>query len=121
MRARDRFLVRDVTCELGGELLPVVDLSLGGFFMATDHPPMAKQVVSACLHLPEGPAVFVVARVAWVNGRDRRVHLSRPSGCGVQMIKVSFLDKLAIVAAVRHVALPANLVRPAASQVTAHD
>jgi hypothetical protein len=104
LRAGDRFHVAGVTCELGGEVLPVVNLSLGGFYVATERAPIAGQVVATRLRLPGGVTVNAWGRVAWVNEADRRVQRALPPGCGIQATRVSFGDKLAIVSALRQFA-----------------
>jgi hypothetical protein len=98
LRAGDRFHVAGVTCELGGEVLHVVNLSLGGFYVATERAPIPGQMVATRLHLPGGVTVNAWGRVAWVN----EAHRALPPGCGIQATRVSFGDKLAIVTALRH-------------------
>jgi hypothetical protein len=47
-----------------------------------------------------------------VNGVEHRVHRGLPPGCGIQAVRVSFGDKLAIVAALRQFTLPYSPRRP---------
>jgi hypothetical protein len=112
LRAGDRFHVDGVTCELGGETLDVVNLSLGGFYVASNRAPIPGQVVATRLHLPGGVTVNAWGKVAWVNGVEHRVHRGLPPGCGIQAVRVSFGDKLAIVAALRQFTLPYSPRRP---------
>ena len=105
MRAGDRFHVDGVTCELGGETLHVVNLSLGGFYVATHRSPIRGQVIATRLCLPHGVTVNAWGRVAWVNGVEEPVHAALPPGCGIQTSRVSFADKLAIVAALRELTI----------------
>jgi hypothetical protein len=106
LRAGDRFHVDGVTCELGGETLEVVNLSLGGFYVATKRMPIPGQIVATRLNLPGGVTVCAWGKVAWVNGVEHRVHRALPPGCGIQAVRVSFGDKLAIVATLRRFTLP---------------
>jgi hypothetical protein len=118
--ARDRVIVDGVTCDLGGETLPVVNLSLGGFFVATERAPIPGQVVATRLRLPDGVVISTAGRVAWVNGVHNRVHQRLPPGCGIQNLKISFEDKLAIVAALRHFKLPLAPLRSATGPGAGH-
>jgi hypothetical protein len=120
VRAEDRFNVDGVTCEIGGETLPVVNMSLGGFYVAMERSPLAGQVISTRINLPDGVSIAAAGRVAWVNGVQHRIHPRLPPGCGVQHLRVAFSDKLAIVAALRHVSLPLVPVRSATLARSSH-
>jgi hypothetical protein len=106
-----RYDVDGITCELDGRTMPVVNMSLGGFFAAGESLPAPGKIVEIRLNLPGGISVAGLGRVAWVNGADNRVHPRLPPGCGIQNHRISFTDKMAIVAALQHFALP--LARPA--------
>jgi|SRR4051812_17841903 len=117
----ERFDVAGVTCELDGQPLPVVNLSAGGFFAASEVVPPAGRIVAMRLLLPDGIVVSGVGRVAWVNPAGARVHPRMPPGCGIHNFRISFTDKLTIVAALRQCAV--RLARPAGGRpevATAH-
>lgn len=101
-----RYDVDGVTCELDGRTLRVVNMSLGGFFAAGEVLPPAGEVVEIRLNLPGGVSVAALGRVAWINAAENRVHERLPPGCGIQTQRLSFSDKMAIAAALRHFSLP---------------
>ena len=71
MRGRDRVSSFDVTCEWDGEARAVANLSLGGFFVASDNPLPVGQVVALHLLLPDRP-LSVEGKVAWINEHAKR-------------------------------------------------
>src|SRR5216683_6900101 len=70
----ERYNIDGITCELDGRTLPVVNMSLGGFFAAGEALPPPGQIVEIRLRLPGGISVSGLARVAWVNAPDNPVH-----------------------------------------------
>ena len=101
MKATDRFLVEGAACFVDGQRMPVANLSVGGLFAVTDRPPIAGQVVSLDLSLPEHEAPLQIrGQVTWVNENGRRIpHM--PSGFGVKITQISFVDKLALLGFLR--------------------
>lgn len=97
MKASDRFTVDGVRCGLNGKLLPVANLSVGGFFAVTDEPPIEGQVVALELRIGDRPAVELLGRVSWVNGRDGHLARGLPSGFGVKITRIGLEGKLALV------------------------
>lgn len=97
MRGSDRYYVDGVSCRLYGSTLPVVDMSTGGFFVATERPPLANPVFEIELALGPRPPFRVLGRVSWVNGPARTQSAVLPPGFGVQITRIDFTDKLAIV------------------------
>ena len=97
MKASDRYPVSDVTCELSGQKHLVLNLSVGGFFIATDRPPGLGQLVELSMRLPERDPFKVVAKVSWVNLDERGRTRELPIGSGIKITRIEFPDKLAIV------------------------
>ncbi len=97
MKANDRYLVEDVACRFDGWLRPVVNLSLGGFFVVSEQPPMPSQVVELELMLGQGPPFRVLGRVCWINTAAQPKAKDLPRGFGVKITQIAFPDKLAIV------------------------
>jgi PilZ domain len=97
MRGSDRYFVTDVSCRLYGTTFPVVDMSIGGFFVASEHPPLANPLLEAELALGGRPSFRVLGRVSWVNNATRVKSKALPPGFGVQITRIDFTDKLAIV------------------------
>ncbi len=97
MKATDRYRVADVTCELSGQSHLVLNLSVGGFFIATDRPPGLGQLVELSMTLPEREPFKVVGRVSWVNREEPGMRRELPGGSGIKITKIDFPNKLAIV------------------------
>lgn len=73
----------------------MLNLSVGGFFVATDRPPVLGQLVELSIKLPDREPFKVVGKVSWVN-RDERTR-DLPVGSGIKITKIEFPNKLAIV------------------------
>ena len=96
MKSRDRLRLDDARCVLDGAALPVANLSLGGFFVATDTPLIAGQVVALRLQVA-GKDFPIFGKVAWVNAHDAPRHADLPSGFGVAITRIDLADKVALV------------------------
>lgn len=95
MRSTDRFAVADVACRLGGRWHPVVDLSVGGFFVqAGEDAPPPGQLVDLELRLGAHAPARVRAKVVW---RDETGASRRGRGFGVQITRIDLRDKIALV------------------------
>ena len=97
MKASDRYPVSDLTCELSGQTHLVLNLSVGGFFIATDRPPVLGQLVELSMRLPEREPFKVVGKVSWVNRDEAGKTRELPVGSGIKITKIEFPNKLAIV------------------------
>lgn len=104
MRGSDRYTPADVRCEVAGTSLAVANLSLGGFFLASESPLPAGQSVVFTLAFPDGFRVEAVGRVAWVNGPEGARTPGLPCGFGITITQIAFPAKLALVARVRALA-----------------
>jgi hypothetical protein len=109
VRATDRFFVRGVYCTIHGRRMPVADLSVGGFFVACDDPPLAQPLLELELELSERPPFRLLGQVAWVNAGGERRARDLPAGFGVKIARIAFPDKLAIVDLLKRTRFP---VRP---------
>jgi len=101
MNASDRYRVDGAACMVDGQMLPVMNISVGGLFAVSDRPPMAGQVLSMELALPvrEQP-LLIQGQVTWVNSDGRVEHL--PRGFGIKITHISFVDKLALLGFLRY-------------------
>jgi len=97
MKANDRYLIEDVVCRFDGMVRPVADLSVGGFFVVSDQPPMPSQVVELELILGSRPPFRVIGKVCWINSAAEPKARDLPRGFGIKIINIAFPDKLAIV------------------------
>ena len=100
MKSGDRLPVEDARCMLDGEGLPIKNLSLGGFFVATERPLINGQVVALRVVVAERE-IPVVGKVAWVNERDTPRQPDLPPGFGVSITRIDLTDKLALVEILR--------------------
>jgi len=97
VRGSDRYFVKGVSCRLYGSTFPVVDMSVGGFFVASEHPPLPNPLVEVELALGPRRSFRLIGRVSWVNNAKRVKSRVLPPGFGVQITRIDFTDKLAIV------------------------
>ncbi len=97
MKANDRYLIEDVVCRFDGLVRPVADLSVGGFFVVSDQPPMPSQVVELELALGSRPPFRVIGKVCWINTAAEPRAGDLPRGFGIKITQIAFPDKLAIV------------------------
>ena len=100
MRSKDRITLDDARCVLDGEHLEVANLSLGGFFVATDRPLLNGQVVALRLIVADRE-IPLFAKVAWVNERDAPRQPALPPGFGVAITRIELTDKVALVDVLR--------------------
>jgi Tfp pilus assembly protein PilZ len=100
MKSGDRLAVEDARCILDGEGLPIKNLSLGGFFVATERPLINGQIVALRVLVAERE-IPVVGKVAWVNERDAPRQPDLPPGFGVSITRIDLTDKLALVEILR--------------------
>lgn len=100
MKGSDRFFIEGVSCAMGSHVLPVANLSVGGFYVATPLPPPAGQVLPLLLALGERRCE-IMARVTWVNDGHAHRPGDLPAGFGVKITQMTLPDKLALVALLR--------------------
>jgi len=97
MKSSDRFIVKDALCGFDGELHPIANLSVGGFFVVTPRPPVRGQLYELSLSLKEGPAFPVLGQVTWLNDPHAPKAPHLPQGFGVKIVRIEFPKKLAIL------------------------
>jgi hypothetical protein len=100
MRGKDRFKFTGIQCQIGHERMPVTNLSLGGFFVASDHPIAPGQVIAVELIFPSRSFALHV-KVAWVNEPPTPKRPSLPTGFGVSIKQIELGDKLALIELLR--------------------
>ena len=114
MKSSDRFFVDGVTCSYDGAPRPVANLSVGGFFVAADRPPMRGQVLDLELRLGARRAFQVLGTVTWVNdGSDGAREI--PPGFGVKITRIALGDKVALIDLLRRAEEGSTPSRPARS------
>jgi hypothetical protein len=101
MKASDRYQVPGAACMLDGQVLPVVNMSVGGLFAVSERPPQTGQVVNLELALPDRKAPLTIqGQVTWINEEGRVRDL--PRGFGVKITHISFVDKITLLGYLRH-------------------
>ena len=97
MKATDRHFVDDVVCVLQGanELMRVANLSVGGLFAATRHPPGLGNLITVQLRLPRRDC-WLMGKVTWLNEPTRPINASLPEGFGLMFTRVPADDQAAI-------------------------
>jgi Tfp pilus assembly protein PilZ len=113
MLGTDRYRVGDVACVHAGQPCPVVNLSVGGFFVASDLLPTPGEQVQVDLVLPRTGPVPVTGQVAWVNHRSAPSAAALAPGFGVKLTRLSFDARVAMLRALRDASTSA-LRRPGA-------
>ncbi|MGH9884801.1 MAG: PilZ domain-containing protein [bacterium] len=103
MRGKDRFNFNGIQCEIGDVPMPVANLSLGGFFVASEHPIAPGQVIAVHLVFPSRSFPLHV-KVAWVNEGPTPKHPQLPTGFGVSIKQIDLGDKLALIELLRQAA-----------------
>jgi hypothetical protein len=97
MKASDRFFVDGVRCRILGTDLPVANLSVGGFYVASEQTPILGQILDLEMVLGERAAFRMSGRVSWVNDPAEPQAAELARGFGIKIVRIDFQDKLAIV------------------------
>jgi hypothetical protein len=97
MKGSDRFFVDGVGCLYDGAVMPVANLSVGGFYVASDRPPMRGQVLELQLRLGLRRAFPILGTVTWVNAGESDAAPELPSGFGVKITRIGLQDKIALI------------------------
>lgn len=100
MRGKDRFRFTGIQCQVGDDRMDVSNLSLGGFFVASDRPIAPGPVIAVDLIFPSH--VFPLhVKVAWVNEPPNPKQPALPTGFGVSIKQIDLGDKLALIELLR--------------------
>lgn len=97
MKSTDRFLVEGAVCTVRGQPVPVVNLSVGGLFAATTHPPPPGELMEIEVTLKGRPPFVVLGKVVWVNEAPKPRAPGLPRGFGFKITRIALPDKIAIV------------------------
>ena len=112
MKGTDRFIVEGVVCTLHGTPLPVANLSVGGFFAATEAPPALAELLEVDLTLKGRPPFRVMGKVMWINEATAPRAPDLPRGFGFKIQRIALPDKIALVDFLKRTA-PRTLKGPA--------
>ncbi len=94
MGSRKRYFVRGVSCRIGNQAVPVVNLSSGGFFATTRTLPTPGQSIELELLLEPESRVRALGTVQWTKERGSAEGL--PQGFGVALTRIDPEDSQAI-------------------------
>jgi Tfp pilus assembly protein PilZ len=115
MNASDRYQIQGASCLIESTSLPIANLSVGGLFAISEHPPIIGQVLSLDLSLPDQGTLHMQGIVSWIH--DEAEPGGLPRGFGVKITHISFVDKLALLAFLRRThAIPGSRWRRAQPQ-----
>ena len=105
MKASDRFAsgASRATCTCCQTTYAVLNLSVGGFFLASEAPLPAGATLSLALNLAGLPPFTVKVAVAWVNHPEQPRAPELPTGFGVRIVDVSLAAKLVLVQHLRQI------------------
>jgi hypothetical protein len=105
VKASDRFQAGPVraTCRCCGRVYDVLNLSLGGFFLAGESHPRIGETMRLELHLPEQGTIPIGATVAWTNEGDDRRAPELPTGFGVRIMTIDMVHKIGLIHYLRHI------------------
>lgn len=95
MASRRRYFVKGVSCRIGNEAVPVVNLSSGGFFATTRSLPKPGQSIELELLLEPSTAVRALGTVQWTKESPSA---GLPQGFGVALTRIDPQDQRAILA-----------------------
>jgi hypothetical protein len=115
VKSSDRFFVDGIACVYDGEPRPVANLSVGGFYVATDRPPMKGQVLELELRLGARRSFRILGTVTWVNDGVSRAGAELPSGFGVKITRIELGDKVALIDLLRRAEEGSTPGRPSRS------
>jgi hypothetical protein len=95
---RRRYFIDGVSCRIGPQALPVVNLSPGGLFASasTEDPPTPGEDVELELLLPEAP-IKMHGTVRWINDGASTLDGRLPMGYGVQLTDLDTPARRAIL------------------------
>ena len=97
MKSSDRFFIEGVGCRYEGELRPVANLSVGGFYLAVERLPMKGQTLNLELQLGARRTIPIVGLVTWVNQPSDPTTRDQPVGFGVKITRIGLKDKVALI------------------------
>ena len=95
MKGSDRCHADDAYCTLRGQTLRVSNISPGGLFAVSHHPPKAGDTLVIDVQLPHR-TLHLEGVVCWVNPAERPLTFTVPPGFGVQFSEVGLGDSRAL-------------------------
>jgi hypothetical protein len=99
MQGSDRFSGDKIKaiCTCCGRRLDVVNLGLGGAFVATDSLPRVDESVAIELSLDDTPPFRALGIVAWINSDPDRKAPDFPVGYGVRFQGLDMVNKITLM------------------------
>jgi len=96
MKSSDRYFADNIYCMVEGEKLRVSNLSPGGLFAVSYHPPALGDIVIVELHLNHKAGFRVIGEVSWTNDPVAPTTSALPPGFGLRFTSLAEGDKLAL-------------------------
>jgi hypothetical protein len=105
MKASDRFSAGPVraTCACCGRIYEVLNLSLGGMFLAGESHPRVGHGLTIDVSVPAHPAFRVTVSVAWTNAGEEPRAPELPLGFGVRIQNIDMVAKISLLQYLRRI------------------
>jgi Tfp pilus assembly protein PilZ len=97
MKARDRYYVQGVYCQIDGETMRVANLGMNGLFAVTHRPPSVGETVIVELQLSPKDSFRIIGEVSWVNPIGSPSTPELPEGFGVRFTRIASTDKETLI------------------------
>jgi hypothetical protein len=99
---RRRYFVEGVSCRVGCEALPVVNLSANGLYASSPHPPAPGEDLELELMLQPETQLKMHGKVRWINDGASTHDGRLPMGYGVELTDLDTPARNAILDFLRH-------------------
>ena len=99
---RRRYFVEGVSCRVGREALPVVNLSERGLYASSPHPPAAGEDLELELLLQPQQPLKMHGKVRWINDGASTQDGRLPMGYGVELTDLDAPARNAILDFLKH-------------------
>lgn len=105
MKSSDRFSSHEIraVCCCCGRKLDVINVSLGGLFVASEIRPRVGESMTIELRIGTQAPFRIQGQVAWVNEGKTLPAPELPLGYGVRIHEIDMVAKLALLNYLRHV------------------
>ena len=105
MKASDRFSAGRVqaSCMCCGRVYEVLNVSLGGMFLAGESHPRIGETMTIEVTVPERPPFRVSVSVAWTNTGDEPRAPELPTGFGVRIHNIDMVAKISLLQYLRRI------------------
>jgi hypothetical protein len=99
MKGADRFIPSQIhaTCCCCGRKVQLLNISLGGYYVAAEVRPRIGESMSIEVDLGTQPPFRIYGQVAWINESAKPRAPELPPGYGVRIMQIDMVAKLALL------------------------